>query len=62
MLHRARPQVAYFLPKNTSLWQIERLAEEAGTKLEVEKCMLNDHVKGLMAYFGFDEEGDEEPL
>ena len=56
---RVAPNVAYFLPKNTSLRQIERLADEVGTRLHVDKCSLNGHVKGLMAYFGFEEEEGE---
>ncbi|KAL1525306.1 hypothetical protein AB1Y20_020167 [Prymnesium parvum] len=61
ILHAAlsiAPNVAYFLPKNTNLAQIEKLARDAGVRLHVDKCLLNNHVKGLMAYFGFDEEDE----
>ena len=54
---RVAPNVAYFLPRNADERQIEQLAREAGVPVEVECCRLNGHVKGLMAYFGFVEEG-----
>ena len=53
---RVAPNVAYFLPKNADLRQVQLLATEAGVQLRWEKCLLNDHIKGLMAYFGFEEE------
>ena len=31
-----------------------------GKPLQFERCTLNGHVKGLVAYFGFEEEGEEE--
>ena len=51
------PNVAYFLPRNTSERQILQMAAELGVRVEIETCCLNGHVKGLVAYFGF-EEGD----
>ena len=52
------PSVCYFLPKNTDEAQVEALAREAGVRLELERCSLNGHVKGLVAYFGFEEEDE----
>ena len=33
---------------------------EVGTRLHVDKCSPNGHVKGLMAYFGFEEKEGED--
>jgi trimethylguanosine synthase len=52
------PSVAYFLPKNTHVAQICELARENHVTLEIERCSLNGHEKGLMAYFGFGEEDE----
>lgn len=46
------------MPKNTNMVQIEALAREAGCALSTEKCLLNNHEKGIMAYFGFEEEDE----
>ena len=66
---RLAPSVAYFLPRNADVAQVEALALEHGVPLEIERVSLNGHEKGLMAYFGFEEEeeedgddGDEAPL
>ena len=56
----AAPNVAYFLPKNADAMRLEQLAAELDVGVEVEECRLNGHVKGLMVYFGFDEEEWEE--
>lgn len=56
---RVAPNVAYYLPRNADMQQVERLAQEAGVSLEVERCTLNGHEKGLMAYFGFEPDEDE---
>ena len=52
------PSVAYFLPRNADLEQVASLAREHGVPLEIERCALNGHEKGVMAYFGFQEEED----
>ena len=49
------PSVAYFLPKNADVGQVEALAYELGMPLEMERCSLNGHEKGIVAYFGFEE-------
>ena len=59
------PSVAYFLPRNADLRQLKALAREHGVPLELERCWLNGHEKGLMAYFNFleaEEEEEEEDL
>ena len=56
---RLAPTVAYFLPKNTDIVQIEALALAHNVSLEIERLSLNGHEKGLMAYFGLDEEDIE---
>jgi hypothetical protein len=56
---RIAPNVAYFLPRNTDLDQLAALAAETGVPLEVEHCYINGHLKGLMAYFGFEEDTEE---
>ena len=53
---RIAPSVCYFLPKNTSEAQLEALAADAGVRLELERCSLNGRTKGIVAYFGFEEE------
>ena len=55
---RLAPSVAYFLPKNTDISQIEALALAHNVPLEIERCSLNGHEKGLMAYFGFEEDDE----
>ena len=60
---RIAPNVAYFLPRNADAAQVRALADEAGVRLQVERCSLNGHEKGLVAYYGFEEEdweGDED--
>ena len=54
------PSVAYFLPRNADLRQLKALAREHGVPLELERCWLNGHEKGLMAYFNFLEVEEEE--
>jgi trimethylguanosine synthase len=53
---RIAPNVAYFLPRNADERQIAQLAAEAGVPVEIERCRLNGHPKGIMAYFGFEQE------
>lgn len=53
------PNVAYFLPKNADERQIAALAAEAGVAVEIEACRLNGHLKGLVAYFGFEDEDED---
>ena len=48
------PNVAYFLPKNVDRKRVRTLARQAGVNIEFELCELNGHVKGVVAYFGFD--------
>ncbi|XP_039270802.2 uncharacterized protein LOC120345426 isoform X1 [Styela clava] len=43
--------VAYFLPRNTAVEQLMRLAGP-GNKVEIEQNMLNNKVKTVTAYFG----------
>ena len=56
----AAPNACYFLPKNVDLKQVARLAREEAQPLELERCHLNGHVKGLLAYYGFVEEDEVE--
>ena len=53
---RVAPNVAYFVPKNVDVAQIATLASEVDLPVEVERCKLNGHLKGLMLYFGFVDE------
>lgn len=55
----AAPNVAYFVPRNVDTRQMEHMAREAGCRLELERCRLNGHDKGIMAYFGFDDDAEE---
>ena len=48
------PNVAFFVPKNTSYQQLKDLSAEAGGggKVNVEKNILNNKTKALTAYYG----------
>ena len=46
------PNLAFFVPKNTSYQQLKDLSAEAGGKVNVEKNILNNKTKALTAYYG----------
>lgn len=46
------PNIAYYLPKNTSETQIGELAMLNSGVVEIEANFLNDRIKALTAYFG----------
>lgn len=48
---RITPNVAFFLPRNVDTEQVASLAKP-GSKVEVEKNILNSKVKTIMAYYG----------
>ncbi|CAD6186265.1 unnamed protein product [Caenorhabditis auriculariae] len=46
------PNIAYFLPRNTKLDQLIKLAGSTGGKCEVEQSSLNSKIKTITAYYG----------
>jgi hypothetical protein len=61
MALRVAGNVGYYLPKNVGLDRVGQLAAEQGVPLELEACVSADgKQKALMAYYGFDEAGEEE--
>ena len=46
------PNLAFFVPKNTSYQQLQDLSAEADGRVNVEKNILNHKTKAVTAYYG----------
>ena len=46
------PNLAFFVPKNTNLQQLQQLLGTAGGKVDVDKIAMNKKTKVMTAYYG----------